>query len=163
MRALGRAARGRSTVYLTGGATAVLNGWRATTIDVDLKLVPDRDEVLRAIAHLKEQLQINVELAAPDQFLPPLPGWEDRSEFIAREGQLDFRHYDYYAQALSKLERGHRLDLDDVADMLAAGKIEPGRLMRLFEEIEPLLYRYPSVDPASLRATVREFVESAMR
>ena len=161
MRALGRAAKGAATVYFTGGTTAVLNGWRPTTIDVDLKLIPDRDEVLRSIAVLKEELHINVELAAPDQFLPPLPGWQDRSEFIAREGLLEFRHYDYYAQALSKLERGHRQDVDDVRKMLAVQKIEPGKLQQLFEEIEPFLYRYPSVDPASLRRTVKEFVQSA--
>ncbi len=74
MRALGRAAREPATVYLTGGATAVLHGWRATTLDVDVKIIPDRDEVLRSIPRIKEELSINVELAAPDQFLPPLPG-----------------------------------------------------------------------------------------
>jgi hypothetical protein len=158
MRSLGRSAKGTATVYLTGGATAVLNGWRPTTIDVDLKMVPDRDEVLQSIAVLKNELEINVELAAPDQFLPPLPGWQDRSEFIAREGLLEFRHYDYYAQALSKLERGHRQDVEDVQKMLAEQKIDPGKLRHLYGEIEPFLYRYPSVDPAGLTRTVDEFV-----
>src|SRR5438046_254109 len=37
MAALGERVRGEGTVYLTGGATAVLHGWRAATIDVDLK------------------------------------------------------------------------------------------------------------------------------
>src|SRR6201999_1643214 len=32
-------------VYLTGGATAVLYGWRESTIDVDIKVVPDNDEL----------------------------------------------------------------------------------------------------------------------
>ena len=30
-----------ATVYLTGGATAVLHGWRPTTDDVDIKVVAD--------------------------------------------------------------------------------------------------------------------------
>jgi hypothetical protein len=34
---------GDTRIYFTGGATAVLYGWRASTIDVDLKIVPDRD------------------------------------------------------------------------------------------------------------------------
>src|SRR5688572_15631405 len=34
---LGRSARSSLRIYLTGGATAVLHGWRTTTIDVDLK------------------------------------------------------------------------------------------------------------------------------
>lgn len=161
MRELGRAARGAATVYLTGGATAVLHGWRATTLDVDLKVMPDREDVLRSIQGLKEKLSINVELAAPDQFLPPLPGWQERSEFIAKEGVLEFRHYDYYAQVLAKLERGHRQDIEDVRCMREAGKVQPARLWQLYEAIEPELYRYPAVDPASLRRTVEEFVGAA--
>lgn len=158
MRALGRSAKAATTVYLTGGSTAVLNGWRETTVDVDMKLVPDRDEILRRIASLKDELEINVELAAPDHFLPPLPGWQDRSEFIIREGLVDFRHYDYYAQALSKLERGHQQDLRDVASMVNAGKVDPGRLLHFYSEIEPMLYRYPAVDPAALKQAVADFV-----
>lgn len=42
MRTLGPAARSEGRVYLTGGATAVLYGWRESTIDVDIKVVPDR-------------------------------------------------------------------------------------------------------------------------
>ena len=47
---MGRATPARIRVYLTGGATAVLHGWRSTTIDLDLKLVPDDDALLRADA-----------------------------------------------------------------------------------------------------------------
>lgn len=50
---LGKSTREPATICLTGGATAVLLGWRDATIDVDVKLVPDRDEVLRAIRDLK--------------------------------------------------------------------------------------------------------------
>lgn len=38
---LGAAAQEPTTAYLTGGSTAVLLGWRESTIDIDLKLVPD--------------------------------------------------------------------------------------------------------------------------
>ena len=40
MRGLAEAARGEMRVYLTGGATAVLHGWRPSTIDIDVKLRP---------------------------------------------------------------------------------------------------------------------------
>ena len=33
----------------------MLHGWRASTIDVDLKLVPDDDALLRAMPRLKEE------------------------------------------------------------------------------------------------------------
>jgi hypothetical protein len=47
LRELGRIARGPATVYLVGGATAVLEGWRPTTIDVDLRIEPEVDDVIR--------------------------------------------------------------------------------------------------------------------
>ena len=43
-------------LYLTGGATAVMEGWRASTIDVELRLEPESDDLLRRLAALKNQL-----------------------------------------------------------------------------------------------------------
>ena len=48
MRALGNAADRDGACYLTGGATAVLLGWRDSTIDVDVRLAPETDALLRA-------------------------------------------------------------------------------------------------------------------
>ncbi len=157
MEALGPEARSELRVYLVGGATAVLVGWRGTTVDIDLKLVPDDDRVLRAIPRLKEELEVNVELASPDAFIPEVPGWESRSPFVAREGRISFHHYDYYAQALAKLERGHEQDLEDVRAMREAGLIEARRLLQYFAEIEPNLYRFPAVDPRAFRRSVEAF------
>ncbi|MGB7208171.1 MAG: hypothetical protein WBD27_05875 [Pyrinomonadaceae bacterium] len=103
MRFFGRSARTESRVYFTGGVTAVLLGWRDTTIDVDLRFDPELDEMFRSIPLIKEELQLNVELAAPSDFIPPLPGWETRCRFIDREGKVSFYHYDLYSQALSKI------------------------------------------------------------
>lgn len=156
--ALGKVATSASRVYVTGGVSAVLLGFRPTTLDVDLKLHPESDEILRAIPKLKEELRLNVELAAPDQFIPPLPGWQTRSRFIRQEGKLDFYHYDFYAQVLAKLERGHRKDLLDVTGFLAAELVERERLLELFGEIEGDLYLYPALDPVEFRRAVEEFV-----
>lgn len=160
MRALGGAARSEARVYLTGGASAVLLDWRPSTIDVDIEIRPETNEVLRAIPRLKEELQINVELASPGHFIPELPGWEDRSLFIAREGRLDFHHYDFYAQALAKIERAHRRDLADVREMYLRGLIDPTRLRSFFAAIEDELYRYPAIDPPTFRAAVEASVAS---
>lgn len=156
MNRLGRAVRGAARAYLVGGATAVLLGWRDSTIDVDLKVVPERDDFFRALPELKEELRLNVELASPDQFIPPLPGWEERSLPIGREGALEWFHYDFYAQALAKIERGHEHDRQDVRTMLALGLVEPSRLRELFERIQPDLIRYPALDPSSFRAKLEE-------
>jgi hypothetical protein len=158
MRALSIHATREGRLYFTGGSTAVLLGWRASTIDVDILLVPDDDRLLRALPEMKEENEINVELACPAHFIPELPGWEDRSLFIAREGKLSFFHYDLYAQALAKIERGHSQDVTDVQEMLRRGHVDPGGLLRLFEEIAPQLYRYPAVDPGAFRRAVEATV-----
>ena len=160
MEALAQASETASRVYFTGGVSAVLLGWRSTTVDVDLKLVPDSDELLRAIPVLKEKLSLNVELASPDQFIPELPGWRERSVFIDQIRRLSFFHYDFYSQALAKLERGHVKDQLDVQEMLRLGLIERRELLRLFSVIEPDLYRYPAIDPLSFRNAVEELVGS---
>jgi hypothetical protein len=78
-RQLGRVARGPVRIYLTGGSTAVLEGWRTATIDVDLRFEPEQDELLRELPALKERLGVNIELASPPDFIPELPGWRERS------------------------------------------------------------------------------------
>jgi hypothetical protein len=156
MAKLGAAASNEAVCYLVGGATAVLLGWRATTIDVDLKLEPELDEVLRALPSIKNTLSMNVELASPADFIPLPEGWRERSPSVGREGRLDFRHFDLYSQALAKLERGHGQDLEDVTAMLDRGLIEPGRLHSFFKEIEAELYRFPAIDPADFAGRVNE-------
>jgi Nucleotidyltransferase of unknown function (DUF6036) len=160
MQALGQEAEREARVYFTGGATAVLMGWRATTIDADITIVPESDRILRALPALKERLRMNVELAAPSHFIPPLPGWEERSPFIGRESKVSFHHYDLYSQALAKIERGHVQDRSDVREMLARRLVTPDRIRELFEKIAPELYRYPALDPSSFRRAVEETLSS---
>jgi hypothetical protein len=156
MRELGRAARHEGRVYLTGGATAVLYGWRDSTIDVDVKLIPDSDELLREIPRLKAELDLNIELAAPSDFIPLPAGWEDRSPLIRKEGRLSFHHFDPIAQALAKAERGHAQDRLDVREMIESGLVDPAEARAQFTRIEPELYRFPAVDPGAFRAAVAE-------
>lgn len=153
-RELGRVVPPGTRMYLTGGATAVLEGWRESTVDIDVRFEPDSDAALERIRDLKEELALNVELASPLDFLPPLPGWRGRSRFRLREGNLEVFDFDPYSQALSKLQRGFELDLDDVRNMIESGQVEPARLRELYEAIEPDLYRFPAVDPTSLRLAV---------
>lgn len=153
-RELGRTVPPGTRMYLTGGATAVLEGWRDSTVDVDVRFEPDSDAALGRIRDLKEEIEVNVELASPLDFLPPLPEWRDRSRFRFREGNLEVFDFDPYSQAMSKLERGFDLDLEDVRSMVGAGLIEPERMLELFEAIESELFRFPAVDPASLRTAV---------
>lgn len=151
LRALAAEADQHVDVYLTGGATAVLLGWRDSTIDIDLSMLPDNDRMLRAIPALKERMNINVELASPADFIPEVPGWKTRSLFIMQDRAVAFYHYDFYAQALSKIERFHELDVLDVKEMLQRKLIDPVRLREMFEAIVPFLYRFPAISPQRFR------------
>jgi hypothetical protein len=153
MEAFGRESRRETTVYFAGGASAVIEGWRATTADVDLKIIPD-DDAFRILPRLKEALQLNVELATPSDFIPELPKWKERSPHIARIKRTDFHHVDFYSQALAKIERGLDQDLADVREMVRRGLVDPAEALRLYAAIEPLLGRYPAIDPGTFRRAV---------
>ena len=154
MVALGSMTHGPGAIYLTGGASAVLLDWRKTTLDVDMKLDPEPAGLFDGLPKLKDDLDINIELAAPDDFIPPLPGWKERSVFIARHGEIDFYHYDFYSQALAKIERFHTRDQTDIRHMLETNLVSNERLFELFEAIEPGLNRFPAIDPSAFRRRV---------
>ena len=160
MRHVGERATSPGRIYLVGGASAVLIGWRDTTVDVDLKLDPEPGGVFEAIARAKDELDMNVELAAPDDFIPALPDWRERSVFVVRHGVVDFLHYDFYAQALAKIERGHDLDLQDVAAMRRRGLIEGPRLGAFFRAIEGDLLRFPVIDATDFAHRVQHAMET---
>lgn len=148
---------GEGRIYLTGGATAVLHGWRTMTIDVDIKGDPEPPGFFEAIATLKDELDINIELASPDMFIPALPNWQERSLFIGRYGHLEFFHYDPYSQALAKLERGHPRDITDVKALVETGLIDKDLLLGYFLSSEKDLIRYPALNPATFRESVEHF------
>jgi Nucleotidyltransferase of unknown function (DUF6036) len=159
-RRLAASTHARTTVYLTGGATAVIEGWRASTVDVDVRFEPDSDELLRALPRLKEELEINIELVSPPDFIPELPSWRDRSPLIFTEGTIEVRHFDPYSQALAKIERGFQQDLQDVRSMLMHGLIGEEQLREMYGSIESQLYRYPAIDPRAFRRKLDQALAS---
>jgi hypothetical protein len=158
MAAIARAARHPTRVYLVGGTTAVLLGWRDSTIDIDFVVEPEDDLLLRELPALKERLEVNLELASPLDFIPVPVGWEDRSPLITKMGQVSFHHFDPYAQVLAKLERGHARDMLDARAFVERGLVEPERLGGYFQEIRPNLYRFPAIDPPTFERAVSEFL-----
>jgi len=160
MKELAAAVRSPGQVFLTGGATALLLGFRQQTIDIDLKLDPEPSGAFEAIARLKNQLDLNVELASPADFIPPGPDWRERSRHIASIGPVQFFHYDLTLQALAKLERGHAHDLEDVASFLKGGFVSPGDLRQRFAQIEPDLVRYPAIDPQRFKQKLDRFLQT---
>jgi len=152
------APRGESfRVYVVGGGTAVLSGWRTSTIDADLHA--ERDDVFRDIQGIKTRLRLNVEYARPEHFVPPLAGSDDRHLFIERVGSVDFFHYDPYAQLLSKVVRGFRKDLVDARHFVSSGMVDPRRFRELVHGIaEPQYVRYPNLSRDAVLEAVEAFV-----
>ncbi len=160
MQELAAMARSPGKVYLTGGATALLLGFREQTIDIDLKLDPEPEGAFEAIAVLKNRLNLNVELASPDDFIPVAADWRERSQHIASLGRLQYFHYDFSLQALAKLERGHAQDLEDVTSLVRGGYVTTDELSRRFAQIEPGLLRYPAIDPQQFKKKVGDFLSA---
>lgn len=135
----------------------MLFGWRAKTIDVDIKADPEPQGLFEAIAELKESLDANVELASPDLFIPELPGWRERSAFIRRVGDVDFRHFDFYSQVLAKLERAHERDMLDARAFVAEGLVDQQKLCDFFQDIRPSLKKFPAIDELVFAKSVQDF------
>jgi len=162
MQELAAASGSPGKVYFTGGATALLLGFREQTIDVDIKLDPEPKGAFEAIAILKNRLDLNVELASPDDFIPATADWRERSRHIASIGSVQFFHYDFSLQALSKLERNHEQDLADVTSFVRGGYVTADELRTRFAQIEPGLLRYPAIDARQFRKKLEDFLSHSL-
>ena len=148
-------------VFLVGGGTAVLSGWRDSTIDADLYC--DQEEIFGDIQAIKDRLQLNVEFVRPEDFVPALVGSANRHIFIETVGTVSFYHYDPYAQLLSKVVRGFRRDLQDAHSFLASGMVEVERFRALVQQISDAAYaRYPSLSRRGVLDAVDDFLSGAM-
>ena len=159
MEELARSARRnrKYRIFLVGGGTAVLEGWRESTIDADL--YAEQDEIFRDIQAIKERLEINVEFARPEDFVPPLSGSENRHVFIRTVGNVSFYHYDPYAQLLSKIIRGFARDLADAKAFLDGGMVDPATFSTLVHAIPETVYaKYPTLSARAVRETVDAFL-----
>jgi uncharacterized nucleotidyltransferase DUF6036 len=149
--------RGPHRVYLVGGGTAVYLGWRTSSLDADL--CADREDVFRDIQGIKERLNVNVDFARPEDFVPPLQNTAERHIFIEKIGTVTFYHYDPYAQILAKVVRGFQRDLEDARKFVSTGMVDPARLRTLVEAIPDAMYaRYPSLSQAAVGKALSDFL-----
>lgn len=153
--------RGTFSVYVVGGGTAVYEGWRQSSIDVDL--YSQQESVFRSIQEIKEQLNVNVEFARPEDFVPPLRGSADRHLFIETIRPVSFYHYDPYSQVLSKVVRGFERDLGDAGAFVRGGMVETTKLRNLVASIPDSAYaRYPNLSRKGVESAVAAFAEAMM-
>ena len=133
----------------------------SSTVDIDIRLDPESPGIFQAITKIKRELNINIELASPQDFLPPLPGWRGRSVFIGKRGQLSFFHYDFTAQAMSTLSRGYDRDLKDIQAMYSQELFSLEDLRNCFEVIESDFIRFPAIEPDIIKGQINQFIEQA--
>jgi hypothetical protein len=149
--------RGPYRVFFVGGGTAVLAGWRESTIDADL--YSDTEQVFRDVQGIKERLQLNIEFARPEDFVPALAGSADRHVFIETIGKVSFYHYDPYAQLLSKVVRGFNRDMHDAERFVGSGMVDATRFRRLVKAIPEGAYaRYPALSRKAVIEAVDDFL-----
>ena len=141
----------------------MLLGFREQTIDIDIKLDPEPEGVFEAIPRLKNELDLNVELASPDDFIPATSDWREKSPLIVSVGGVQYFHYDLTLQALAKLERNHEQDVEDVKSLVRGGYVTAEGLIRIFGEIEPQLLRYPAIDAKDFSKKVEDFAKGIGR
>ena len=159
VKALSRAAPRRRTyrLFLVGGGTAVYLGWRRASIDVDL--FSEQDALFADIQAIKERLNINVELARPEDFVPPLADSDDRHVFIDRVGTIALYHYDPYAQLLSKVVRGFQRDMDDARAFMDSGMVDGEKFRSLVRGIPDAAYaKYPRLSRRGVENAVDAFL-----
>lgn len=139
-------------IYLVGGTAVVYRGLRVRTLDIDIAIESGEAQLLEAVRRLKDELQVNVELASPEDFIPLPPGWEGRARFIGRFGNLDVFYFDFDSIALTKIVRANERDLDDLVLLAREGLVQ---LQALEQEVAAMLPqlgtgRYFNVDPAAV-------------
>lgn len=161
MKALAQSAprSGDFRVYLVGGATAVFVGWRKSTIDVDL--YSDQEALFRTIQEIKERLNINIEFARPEHFVPPLQESDDRHVHIVTTGPVTFCHYDPYAQLLAKVVRGFERDLQDSREFITHKMVEIEPFRSLVTGLSDAVYaKYPSLSRRGVETAVEAFLST---
>ena len=159
MKELARSARvdKEYRVFLVGGGSALIGGWRESTIDADL--YSDDEDIFRDVQELKERLQVNIEFARPENFVPPLEGSRQRHLFIRKMGRVSYYHYDPYSQALSKIVRGFTRDLADAEAFITSGMVDAGRLRALVNAIPDSAWaKYPALSSRAVRSAVDDFL-----
>jgi hypothetical protein len=159
MKSVGRMIKKSATFYLTGGATAILYDFREGTVDIDI--AGDMDELFSSIPKLKERLHINIEMAKPTDFIPSLPDEKKRHITIGTFGKVMFMHFDPYAQAFSKIVRGHETDISDVKALVAAGLFDAKKLCKMVKKLPDSNFtRYPRLNRSAVEAVIESFAKA---
>lgn len=128
LKALSHSLHGPVRLYLVGGSVLVDLGLREATLDVDYVARSEDPAALQqleqALPRLKEQLNVNVEPASPEDFMPVPAGALDRSTYVRSYGPVSVYYYHLPSLVLAKVARSAERDLADVALLVKGGHVD---------------------------------------
>jgi hypothetical protein len=145
---LGRAYRGRGRMYLFGGAALVHAGVRCGPTQ-DIGLVVTRGDLYQAARKVAQAMNIAIEFTSLRLWIPLPSQWETMSRYVGRSGKIDVFYLDFYAVALSKMNRGNDRDIKDVKLLLQQGLLTLAELDAASGEVVANMGkgRYRRMDP----------------
>jgi hypothetical protein len=145
---LGRAVRGRGRMYLLGGAALVHARVRCKPTQ-DIGLVVTRGDLYQAARKVAQAMNIPIEFTSLSLWIPLPRQWETRSRYVGRYGKIDVFYLDFYAVALSKMNRGNDRDINDVKLLLQQGLLSLAGLDAAYGEVVANMGkgRYRRMDP----------------
>src|SRR5205823_1960623 len=76
------------------------------------------------VPRLKNQLDVNLEPASPEDFMPVRSGALEQSPFVGRYGAISVFYYDLPSTVLAKVARGSETDLADIRRLVDAGMVD---------------------------------------
>ena len=128
----------QATLYLLGGSALILLGSSRNTLDIDY--IGDdvqKDDFQIAIEETARELGLETEAVPIERFIPLPEGNKQRSIHIGQFGNVDVYITDPYSIALSKLDRGHDTDMEDLVFLIHHNHINLEELDRVVNEALP--------------------------
>ncbi len=129
-------------LYVLGGGALVLLGSPRRTRDLDIvgsdipAQQPSRP-LQTVLEQAAREMKIGVDPIPFDEFIPLPSEAETRHRLVGHYGNLTVYVFDPYSIALSKIERGLKTDIEDVAFMLRRKIIQLDRLDDMAEAMLP--------------------------
>jgi len=132
-----------SRLVLIGGSALALLGSSRVTIDIDFVGDDLKPEPLhKIILEIAREHKIHVEPVPIERFIPLPTGSAARSLRIGQFGNLEVYVADPYSIALSKVDRGFDIDLDDIVFLIRHNYIILDELERIISEAIPLARKF---------------------
>lgn len=161
LKELGRRHRQASTLFLLGGSALCLLGSSRPTVDIDyVGHDLEKDELQHTIEQVAKDMKIEVEVVPISEFVPLPEGAHERNIEVGQFGTIKVFIFDPYTIALSKVDRGLDIDIEEILFLIQQNLIT-------FEHLETIvqtaLNHAPEfgLDPSGVREHV-EVVRSQL-